>query len=93
MNMNKASMSEQELLTDLLNSEKSMVKDYAGNCTEAACPKLRNLLIDFMSECSQDQYAVFEQMKQRNMYKTKPAPEQEISTARNDMQTLQQQTW
>lgn len=86
-------MSEQELLTDLLNSEKAMVKDYASDCTEVACPNLRNLLINCMTECSEDQFAVFEQMQQRNMYKTKPAKEQEVQTAKTDMNTLQQQTW
>lgn len=91
--MNNSSMSEQELLTDLLNSEKAMVKDYASDCTEVACPNLRNLLINCMTECSEDQFAVFEQMQQRNMYKTKPAKEQEVQTAKTDMNTLQQQTW
>ena len=60
-------MSEQELLTDLLNSEKSLVKDYIGNYTETACPKLRTLLLNCMTECSEDQFSVFEQMQQRNM--------------------------
>ena len=91
--MNKSSMSEQELLTDLLHSEKALVKDYAGNCTEVACPNLRNLLINCMTECSHDQFAVFEQMHQRNMYKTKPAKSQEVQTAKQSMDTLQQQTW
>lgn len=90
---NQSSMSEKELLTDLLNSEKAMVKEYASNCTEVACPRLRNLLINCMTECSHDQFAVFEQMHQRNMYKTKPAKQQEVQSAQQDMTTLQQQTW
>ena len=32
-------------------------------------------------------------MKQRNMYKTKPAKVQELQTAKQDMTSLQQQTW
>ena len=75
---NNASMSEQELLTDLLHSERDAVKQYASNCTESGC---------------EDQLAVFEQMKQRNMYKTKPAKVQELQTAKQDMTSLQQQTW
>ena len=48
--MHNASMSEQELLTDLLNSEKALVKDYIGKYTETACPKLTPLLIKCMTE-------------------------------------------
>lgn len=91
--MHNASMSEKELLTDLLNSEKTLVKDYASNCTETACSKLRNVLLDCMTECASDQFAVFEQMSSRNMYKTKPAKPQDVQTAKQDMDTLLQETW
>ena len=91
--MHNASISEQELLTDLLNSEKSLVKDYIGNYTETACPKLRTLLLNCMTECSEDQFSVFEQMQQRNMYKTKKAQPQDVETAKQDMSKLEQQTW
>ena len=40
---NNASMSEQELLTDLLHSERDAVKQYASNCTESGCESLRSL--------------------------------------------------
>ena len=90
--MNNSSMTEQELLTDLLHSERAAVKQYAENCTESGCMNLRNLLINCMSEVSEDQFAVFEQMKQRNLYKTTPAQQQEIQTAKQDMTKLQQQT-
>lgn len=91
--MNNASMSEQELLTDLLHSERAAVKQYAENCTEADRSDLRSLLIGLMSECSDDQLKVFEQMKQRNMYKTQPAQQQDIQTAKQDMDSLKRQTW
>ena len=91
--MQNSAMNEQELLTDLLHSERAAVKQYAENCTESGCVNLRSLLINCMTECSEDQFAVFEQMKQRNLYKTKPAQQQEIQTAKQDMSSLQQQTW
>ena len=86
-------MSEQELLTDLLHSERDAVKQYASNCTESAVKTCAVCFINCMTECSEDQLAVFEQMKQRNMYKTKPAKVQELQTAKQDMTSLQQQTW
>ncbi len=91
--MQNSSMTEQELLTDLLQSERAAVKQYAESCTEAGSMNLRNLLISCMSEVSEDQFAVFEQMKQRNLYKTTPAKQQEIQTAQQDMTELAQKTW
>ena len=85
-------MTEQELLTDLLNQEKALVKGYASDVTESSSQNLRSLLIKNMTECSNDQYNIFEQMKQRNMYKTKAAQGNEVQTAKDDMQKLKQQS-
>ena len=90
--MNTQNMTDKEILTDLLNEEKSLIKEYAGNVVESSQPSLRQLLISCMSECSADQYTVFDQMRSRNMYPTKQAPTQEVQTAKQDMQTLKQQT-
>ncbi len=87
-----APLSQQELLTDLLSQEKQCVKDYAGNITEASCTNLRQLLLDNMTECATDQYCVFDEMRTRNLYKTKDAPDNDVQTAKQEMQTLKQQT-
>ena len=81
MNSTRPNMTEQELLTDFLSQEKQLVKDYAGDVTEASCENLRQLLLRNLTECSSDQLAVFEQMKQRNMYQTKDAPDNEVQSA------------
>lgn len=85
-------MSEQEMLTDLLSQEKQLVKDYASDLTEASCQNLRTLLTSIMTECSEDQYCVFDQMRTRNMYATKQAPSNEVQTAKQNMDQLKQQT-
>lgn len=87
-----APMTEQEILSDLLTQEKQCVKDYAGNITESSCKNLRQLLLSNLTECSTDQLAVFEQMKSRNFYKTKDAPDNDVQTTKQEMQTLKQQT-
>lgn len=92
MNSTRPNMTEQELLTDFLSQEKQLVKDYAGDITEASCKNLRGILLKNLTECSSDQLAVFEQMKQRNMYETKDAPDNEVQTAKQNMQQLKQQT-
>ena len=45
MNSTRPNMTEQELLTDFLSQEKQLVKDYAGDVTEASCENLRQLLL------------------------------------------------
>ena len=85
-------MTEQEKLTDILYMEKQLVKDYAGNITESSCQNLRQLLISNMTECSQDQYCVFDQMRTRNMYATKKAQQSEVQSAMQSMDQLKTQT-
>jgi spore coat protein CotF len=92
MHANFSQMTEQEMLTDILSQEKQLVKDYAGGLTESSCQNLRQLLISNMTECSQDQYYVFDQMRTRNMYSTKQAPQNEVQTIKQNMDQLKQQT-
>ena len=89
---NRPNMSEQEILTDLLSSEKQLMKEYASDMSEASCANLRGLLANNMVECSTDQLAIFVQMQMRGFYKTKQAPKNEVETAKQDMTTLRQQT-
>ncbi|MBR3382928.1 MAG: spore coat protein [Clostridia bacterium] len=86
-------MNERELLTDLLHTEKDMAKTYAGNITECASPQLRQLLTRHMTECAEDQLCVFNEMQSRSMYPTKQAQPQEIESAKQAMQQLQNETW
>ena len=90
---NTQNLTERELLTDLLHTEKDMAKTYAGSVTESASPQLRKLLIRNMTECAEDQLCVFEEMSKRNMYPTKQARQQEVQTAKQNMQQLQSETW
>ena len=89
---NQTTMNKQEMLSDLLTQEKDLVKDYAGNITESSCSNLRQLLLSNMTECSCDQYAVFEEMKNRQMYETKKAQQNDVQSTRQKLQQLKQQT-
>ena len=90
---NTQNMTERELLTDLLHTEKDMAKTYAGSITESASPALRQLLTRHMAECADDQLCVFEEMNKRNMYPTKQAQQQDVQNAKQAMQQLQSETW
>lgn len=91
--MNDQSMTERELLTDLLHTEKDMAKDYASNITESASRELREILTRHMSECANDQFCIFNEMQSRNLYPTKQAQQQEVQTAKQNMQNLQDEVW
>ena len=88
----RPNLTEQEILTDFVNQEKEFVKGYAGDITEASCTNLRQLLIRHLAECSEDQYHVFEEMKRKQFYKPKDAPDHEVQTAKQSMQQLRQST-
>ena len=90
--MTNTTMTKQEILSDILSTEKELAKDYAGNITESSCQNLRQLLLNNMAECSADQYAVFEQMKNRQMYETKKAQQNDVQSTRQKIQQLKQET-
>ena len=91
--MDNQNMTERELLTDLLHTEKNMTTVYAGSCTECESTELRRILLQNMTECSNDQYTVFDEMRKRSMYNPKTAPSQEVQQAKNNMRTLISETW
>lgn len=89
---NQTTMTQQELLTDILNQERTLIKEYASNITESSCTNLRQLLLNNMMEVAADQYTVFEQMKNRQMYETKKAQQNEVQSTRQKVQQLKQET-
>ncbi|MDD6045469.1 MAG: spore coat protein [Clostridia bacterium] len=89
---NQTTMTQQELLTDILNQERTLIKEYASNITESSCTNLRQLLLNNMTEVAADQYTVFEQMKNRQMYETKKAQQNEVQSTRQKVQQLKQET-
>lgn len=89
---NQTTMTQQELLTDILNQERALIKEYASNITESSCTNLRQLLLNNMTEVAADQYTVFEQMKNRQMYETKKAQQNEVQSTRQKVQQLKQET-
>ena len=91
--MNNQNMTERELLTDLLHTEKNMTTIYAGSCTECESTELRRILLKNMTECANDQYTVFDEMRKRSLYNPKTAPQQEVQEAKQNMQNLCNETW
>ncbi len=84
-------LNDQDKIADLLAEEKYLIGGYGTFIPEAACPQLRQVLTQNLTECVQNQYAIFDQMNQLGWYPTKDAPVADVNAAREKFQQMQQQ--
>ena len=75
-------LSDYDIISDVLGSQKGLIKLYGTALCEVACESLRGIIETKMSECAEDQYDAFLYMNSRGMYKTEPAPLQKVKEAR-----------
>lgn len=76
------SFSEEELLNDILASEKQVISAYSTGITESSCPNLRNTLVNNF-KCAQDiQYKVFNAMAQKGWYQVEDAAANQVQQAK-----------
>lgn len=71
-------LSEQDIMTDALNTEKLSITSYGSYIAEATCQQLRQELNQIINENQQVQYEIFDQMKQRGWYQANNAQMNEI---------------
>ena len=86
-------LSEQDLLNDLLNQEKQLMSSYATFIQEASCENLRRILTNQFNQISQDQYQVFDHMRQKGYYQTKDASDQEVQQVKDNFRNVQKSLW
>lgn len=82
MQMNSSGFNEQELMNDLLTSEKQIISAYNTGITETSCTNLRQQLTQCLTNTQEIQYQIFDSMQQRGWYKTKPAASQDVQDAK-----------
>ncbi len=90
MQFNQPGFTEKELLDDLLSSEKQITSAYNTGITETSCKNLRQHLTKCLTDSQEIQYQIFDAMKQRGWYQTKPASSQDVLNAKtkyNQMMT------
>ena len=80
--MNKT-MTDKELLTDVLTSEKSLVSLYNHAIQEAATEYVHSNFEQVCNEAIKDQYKVFKAMEQKGWYQVEQAQPQAIEKAKN----------
>lgn len=82
MQINHPTFTEQELMNDLLTSEKQITSAYNTGITETSCQNLRQHLTKCLTDSQEIQYQLFNSMKQRGWYQTKPAASQDVQSAK-----------
>lgn len=75
------SLSEKDILTDMLMTHKYLIDNYNTATVESADPKLRDLFHKLYTECLRDQDEIFNHMNQHGWYKPPEATVQEIQKA------------
>ena len=92
MNQQPAPMglSDQELAYDLLYQEKALMANISSEVVEGSHAGLRNVLNDMFMQIGQDQLQVFQLMNEQGWYRTKPAPQPGLQTAKQKYQQMRQ---
>lgn len=86
-----STLGEKEILNDILNTEKEILKVYSTAVTESSCTNMRQLLLRNITQVSDDQYNVFNTMVNKGYYQKKDAQDQDVQQAKQKFQQLQSQ--
>ncbi|OQB23301.1 MAG: Coat F domain protein [Firmicutes bacterium ADurb.Bin182] len=80
-------MSDKELLTELFNEEKQLIREYSDSVTRVFEKDLRDIMVENIKSCAGLQYDIFEQMLNKGMHKAQNA---ESRIVRETMQSVAQ---
>lgn len=84
----KCALDDYEIISDVLGSEKELVKLYSTALCESAEEQLRDIIRGNLLECADDQYKTFEFMEKRGLYPTEQATEEKITQAKQQFTPL-----
>ena len=85
----QTTLTEQEILTDLLTSEKHCTSTVNTFITESTCANLRQNLKDILTEEHSIHENLYNIMNQKGWYPTSDAPAQEVQKAKGKFRPLQ----
>lgn len=86
--MPKQTLTDREMLTDALSSEKFMTENYNTYANECASPSLMNEFMNLLSEEHQIQHDVFSELQKRGWYPTQSAPAEKFQQAKMKFSNL-----
>lgn len=75
-------LDDKTIISDVLGSQKALVKLYGTALCESSCNKLRTLVSKHMNEIACDQFDSFTYMSDHNMYPTDCAQQTKINSAK-----------
>ncbi|MGN0634714.1 MAG: spore coat protein [Acutalibacteraceae bacterium] len=87
----KQNMDDQEILNDVLFSQKQITGNYNTSGNECVDEKLKADMLNILRDEHNMQSDVFTQMLQRGWYQTPPAQQQKIDAARTKFQNISAQ--
>lgn len=88
---NQSQFGDKEMLNDILDEEKSIIKLYSTGVTESSCQNMRNLFLKNIDQLNDDQYQVFDHMRTLGFYQTSPAQDTKVQQAKQKFSQMQQQ--
>ena len=88
---NGSCFSDQDRMEDLISQEKFLIDGYSTFIPEATCPELRQVLSENLNGCFNNQYTVFDKMRQLGWYPGKNAAQADIDHAKQKYSQMQQQ--
>ncbi len=77
---NMKKMTEKELMTDLLSSEKFLTGVYNTYCCEAATSTVKSTLMSLLQDVHRMQEEIFGEMSSRGWYQLEKAEEQKLNS-------------
>ena len=86
--MQKNSLTDREMLTDALVSEKFMTSGYNTFTNECASTSVLNEFMSLLNEEHQMQHEVFTEMQKRGWYPTQQAPSDKIQQVKMKFSSL-----
>lgn len=84
----KCQLDDYEIISDVLGSEKQIVKLYSTALCETAEENLRDIIRENFTEAAADQYKAFSYMQENGMYPTEQASEEDITKAKQQFAPL-----
>ncbi len=80
--MNKTCFQDQEMMNDVLSTQKFIAEGYNTNATEAKNATVKTAMMSLLDEEHTLQHRVFQEMEKRGWYQTENAPQQKIDQAK-----------
>lgn len=91
MEHNMNGMTEQEVMNDVLATEKQIISNYGTYVSEASCQNLRNEMTKIITETQQVQFEIFNAIKAKGWYNIKNAPLNDVQQAFQKFQQVKNQ--